>query len=84
MKCLNQFHGIFFSDVDHLKPITPFVKPRPVSKREIFTNNVEYGLPLEKEFKNSLPAKWGLDHYPIKERLRKILNKESRSGINIS
>ena len=75
-----QFHGIFFSDVDHLKPITPFVKPRPVSKREIFTNNVEYGLPLEKEFKNSLPAKWGLDHYPIKERLRKILNKESRSG----
>ena len=74
------FTEIFFSDVDHLKPITPFVKPRPVSKREIFTNNVEYGLPLEKEFKNSLPAKWGLDHYPIKERLRKILNKESRSG----
>ena len=75
---------VYNSDMDQVKATKPYEQPKPVSKRKIFTNNVEYGLPLEKENRQTLPSKWNLDHYPIKERLRRVLNKDKSGDIHLA
>ena len=59
------------ADVDFIKPTTPFERPKPLSSRQVRHNNVEAGLPLEKDTKHTFKAKWALGHYPIKDQLRK-------------
>ena len=44
----------------------PFERPKPLSSRQVRHNNVEAGLPLEKDTKHTFKAKWALGHYPIK------------------
>ena len=67
------------SDVDFIKPIQPFERPKPVSKRHIFLK-VEPGMPIEKEGKPFKPT-WKLDHYMIKDALKRVL-KSGRSELN--
>ena len=32
---------------------------------------------------NFLPNKWSLDHYPVKDKLRRVLNKDRTGDIHI-
>ena len=62
----------------------PFERPKPLSSRQVRYNNVEAGLPLEKDTKHTFKAKWTLGHYPIKGKYKiKIFNSNDESMIKI-
>ncbi len=68
------------TDVESLKPIKPFQKPRHAKTR--FTiQKFEQGLMLEKEHKAAFKPKWQLPHYMMKDSLRRILH-QSKSDLD--
>ena len=69
----NDFFKVTNADVDFIKPTQPYERPKPLSSRQNYFNNVEAGLPLEKDVKHSFKAKWTLGHYTIKGNLNYIL-----------
>ena len=57
---------LLFKSVWSYFAIQPFVRPKPLSSRQVRHDNVEAGLPLEKDTKHTFKAKWTLGHYTIK------------------
>ena len=68
---------VFNADVKAIQSVEPYQPPKPIFKKLKFGNSVIQGLPLEKDQKlPKIKTKWNLDHYSIKDGLRKILKNE--------
>ena len=52
----NDLFKVTNADVDFIKPTQPYERPKPLSSRQNYFNNVEAGLPLEKDVKHSFKA----------------------------
>ena len=74
---------VFNQDVKLIQCVAPFQPPKPIFRKLNFGNSVISGLPIERESKApKIKTKWNLDHYSIKEGLRKVLKNE-RYQINV-
>ena len=80
----NNLFKVTNADVDFIKPTQPYERPKPLSSRQNYFNNVEAGLPLEKDVKHSFKAKWTLGHYTIKGNLNYYFNLHIFVSIRLS